>query len=126
MECEAADMAALLDQWRALPVGDRQGILRRMAAPQRLAFERLLGAGERERAEAEARSRRFHACSPWLAELLDACEKDGPAASMLTAQVRTALLAGHEQAATSPRDVQTRPTLVELFSFHWREWRQGL
>lgn len=126
MHGETADMAALLDQWRALPVGDRQGILRRMAVPQRLAFERLLGAGERERVEAEARSRRFHACSPWLAEVLDACEKDGPAASLLTAQVRAALLAGHEHAAASPRNVQTRPRLVELLRSHWREWRRGL
>ncbi|HTN14557.1 MAG TPA: hypothetical protein VL094_07100 [Sphingomonadaceae bacterium] len=119
-------MATLLDQWRALPAGDRKGILRRIAAPQRMAFERLLNTGERERAEAEARSRRFHAYSPWLADLLDACEKGEAAASGLSPQVRGALLAGHESAIHAKSNAQLKPTLIELARSQWRKWRELL
>ncbi|HZF45126.1 MAG TPA: hypothetical protein VEZ26_02240 [Sphingomonadaceae bacterium] len=126
MESEAADMAALLSRWHALPVGDRQGILRRMEAPQRLAFERRLAAAEREIADADARNRRFRAYSPWLAALLDACEKGSPLASALTPAVRSALLEGQEQLAASQGTAKAPLTLGESLRALWREVRSRL
>ncbi|WP_206742903.1 hypothetical protein [Erythrobacter sp. SG61-1L] len=116
-------MNALLKRWHALPVGDRTGILARMEHAQRQAFERLVVAGERERAEAEARSRRFQACSPWLADLLDACEKDAPLAHQLTPQTRAALIAGHEKAAGLTVAPAGQPTLVSLARTFFNGWR---
>lgn len=126
MENEAGDMAPLLSRWQALPVGDRQGIMRRMEASQRLAFERLLDAAEREKSDADARNRRFRAYSPWLAALLDACENDGSLASALTPTVRSALLEGQEEIASSQRPSNAPKTPGESLRIFWRELRSWL
>lgn len=126
MENEAADMIPLLNRWHALPVGDRQGIMRRMEASQRLAFERLLAAAECEKSDADARNRRFRAYTPWLAALLDACENDGPLASTLPLTVRSALLDGAEQIASSQGMINTPMTPRESLRALWRELRSRL
>ncbi|MCB5423834.1 hypothetical protein H0274_01075 [Altererythrobacter sp. CC-YST694] len=126
MESEAADMAAWLNRWHALPVGDQQGIMHRMEASQRLAFERLLAAAEREKADADARNRRFRAYSPWLAALLDACENDGRLASQLTPAVRSALLEGQEQIVSSQGRINAPRIPGEGLRSLWRELRNRL
>lgn len=126
MDGEPTDMTALLDRWHALPVGDRKGILLRMHHSQRLAFERLLNAGEREKIEAEAHSRRFQAYSPWLAALLHACENDGPLAASLTPQARAALLAGHEKMAGAEEAPTGQLSLMGLARAFLNGWRARL
>jgi len=126
MESEAADMAPLLNRWDTLPVGDRQGIMRRMEASQRLAFERLLAAPEREKSDTDARNRRFRAYSQWLAALLDACENDSPIASALTPNVRSALLEGQEEIASSQSPSNAPKTPGESLRIFWRELRSWL
>ncbi|OJW72034.1 MAG: hypothetical protein BGO57_01865 [Sphingomonadales bacterium 63-6] len=119
-------MAPLLNRWDTLPVGDRQGIMRRMEASQRLAFERLLAAPEREKSDTDARNRRFRAYSQWLAALLDACENDSPIASALTPNVRSALLEGQEEIASSQSPSNAPKTPGESLRIFWRELRSWL
>lgn len=126
MDGEPTDMTALLDRWHALPVGDRKGILRRMHHSKRLAFERLLNAGELEKAEADAHSRRFQAYSPWLAALLDACENDAPLAASPTPQARAALLAGHEKLAGAEEAPTGQLSLASLARTFLNGWRARL
>jgi hypothetical protein len=99
MDAELRSIDPLLQKWRELPAGDRRNILQRLPVEQRLTFERMLAASARTDAEAAARAQRFRACSSWLGELLDACEKDAPAAGAIKPAVREALLEGHEKIA---------------------------
>lgn len=114
MDAELLPLDPLLQQWRALPAGDRKGILRRLPVEQRLTFQRILDASERAIAEATARPQRFSGYSAWLGELLDACEKEAPAAAGLKPAVRAALLAGHELAAESTGEPESALSLAGL------------
>ncbi len=112
MDADARAIDPLLQRWRELPSGARNGILKRLPVEQRLTFRRLIAASDLAEAETAARARRFRTCSPWLGELLDACERDGTAAAGLKPIVRSALLTGYEQADAAGTVAEAAPTLA--------------
>lgn len=114
MNDETRPLERLLQQWLELGASDRRGILRRLTVEQQLVFQRVLASSTRERIETAARAQRFRACSPWLGELLDACEEEAPGASALKPLARAALLAGHRAASESHGLADTPPSLAAL------------
>lgn len=126
MAAEARPSDPLLQQWRELPVGDRKNIMRRLPAEQRLAFQQILAVPEREESEIAARNRRFRAYSPWLGEILDACEKGGPEAASLKPAVRAALLEGHEQESARAEETETPLSFAALVQMLLRSVKELL
>ena len=126
MDAELRPLDPLLQQWRELPAGDRKNILGRLPAEQRLAFQRVLAASERESAEVTARTQRFRTCSPWLAELVDACEKGGAAAASIKPAARAALLDGYEKATLGGEEPEAPLSLTALAQSVFRSMKERL
>jgi hypothetical protein len=126
MDAEPSSLDPLLRQWRELPVGDRRNILQRLPIEQRLTFQRVLAASERENVEVASRAQRFRAYSPWLGALLDACEKDGPTVAVLKQPVRAALLAGHEKATESGGQADAPFSFAALAQSLFKSMRERL
>lgn len=126
MDAEARPFDPLLRQWGEFPVGDRKAILKRLDLGQRLAFQRLLAEAERADAELAACAKRFSACSPWLSELLNACEKSLPTAAAVKPQVRAALLAAHDAASQGKQEPDEPPSLADFVLSFVRSLRERL
>ena len=115
---------ALLGEWQALPAGDRKAILRRLPHDQRLMFQRLTAAIQKDGAAAANRSRPYRAYSVWLARIIEGCETASPDVARTKPAVRAALLEAHEslnQESQTESIVQTLADTVHLFVRRWRE-----
>lgn len=97
MLAEEHGLENAIQRWRVLSAGDRKAILQRLSSEQRLAFMRLLAEDGDRAPHQSARTQRFSAYSPWLANLIEQCENSGPTGGHLTANVGRALLAAHEE-----------------------------
>lgn len=125
MLAEEHGLESAIQQWRALPAGDRKAILQRLPSDRRAAFLRLLAESGRGTSAQAERARRYHAYSPWLADVIEGCKNSTPAVQNLTPNVQAGLLAAHEKYTAQNGAVPERNFLSDLPGRMVR-WLEGL
>ncbi|MDD3799223.1 MAG: hypothetical protein PHE36_08605 [Novosphingobium sp.] len=114
----------LLAQWSTMPAGDRKAIRKRLPMERRIALDRVLATHKAAAlSEAAGSFRREHAAySPWLAEIVAACETDGGGNCTLTPAVRDAIRAAHHTAIAAQPAEPAKPSLLDLARAALRQW----
>ena len=124
MSVDGNGFDGLLSEWQALPAGDRKAILRRLPHDQRLMFQRLTTAMQRDGIAAANRNRPYRAYSIWLARIIEGCETASPDVARIKPAVRSARLEAHESLNRESRTdsiLQTLSDTAHLFVRRWRE-----
>jgi hypothetical protein len=115
----ALPLDAVLVQWRGLSTGDRKAILKRLPLERRIALEQALTADRVS--QQPGRRGELAAYSPWLAEIVAACEKDESLPDGPRPAVRNAIRAAHAEIAAEP-DEARRASLLDLTRSTLQRW----
>jgi len=117
------DLDDLLAQWRVLPAGDRKAIRKRLPMKRRILLDQALASSRSGGgAEAAAGVRREYAnYSPWLAEIVSACEAGDAINCSFKPAVRDAIQTAHS-AVSAQMAEPARPSLFDVVRMAVRQF----